>query len=113
MKVTPKDVYKRQNTMSDVNGEYMAADYTTRKVANNETHYTLSLIHIWRGHKIDKIPLLAPIGAYLPYFYHFLNRLYIVKEIDVYKRQVYPHGLAVVCAVHPLQPYKSFAVFAP
>ena len=26
--------------MSDVNGEYMAADYTTRKVANNETHYT-------------------------------------------------------------------------
>ena len=27
-------------TMSDVNGEYMAADYTTRKVANNETHYT-------------------------------------------------------------------------
>ena len=28
------------NTMSDVNGEYMAADYTTRKVANNETHYT-------------------------------------------------------------------------
>lgn len=29
------------NTMSDVNGEYMAADYTTRKVANNETHYTI------------------------------------------------------------------------
>lgn len=28
------------NTMSDVNGEYMAADYTIRKVANNETHYT-------------------------------------------------------------------------
>ena len=28
------------NTMSDVNGEYMAADYTTHKVANNETHYT-------------------------------------------------------------------------
>lgn len=28
------------NTMSDVNGEYIAADYTTRKVANNETHYT-------------------------------------------------------------------------
>lgn len=28
------------NTMSDVSGEYMAADYTTRKVANNETHYT-------------------------------------------------------------------------
>ena len=28
------------NTMSDVNGEYMAADYTTRKVANKETHYT-------------------------------------------------------------------------
>lgn len=28
------------NTMSDMNGEYMAADYTTRKVANNETHYT-------------------------------------------------------------------------
>ena len=34
-----------------------------------------------RGHKIDKIPLLARIGAYLPYFYHFLNRLYIVKEM--------------------------------
>lgn len=30
----------QSNTMSDVNGEYMAADYTTRKVANNETHYT-------------------------------------------------------------------------
>ena len=28
------------NTMSDVNGEYMAADYTTRKVGENETHYT-------------------------------------------------------------------------
>lgn len=28
------------NTMSDVNGEYMAADYTTRKVAGNEIHYT-------------------------------------------------------------------------
>ena len=28
------------NTMSDVNGEYMAADYTTRKVGDNETHYT-------------------------------------------------------------------------
>ena len=28
------------NTMSDVNGEYMAADYTTRKVANHATHYT-------------------------------------------------------------------------
>ena len=36
-----------------------------------------------RGHKIDKIPLLAPIGAYLPYFYHFLNRLYIVKEMPI------------------------------
>ena len=28
------------NTMSDVNGEYMAADYTIRKVGENETHYT-------------------------------------------------------------------------
>ena len=28
------------NTMSDVNGEYMAADYTTRKVADNEVHYS-------------------------------------------------------------------------
>ena len=28
------------NTMSDVNGEYMAADYTARKVGDNETHYT-------------------------------------------------------------------------
>lgn len=28
------------NIMSDVNGEYMAADYTARKVGNNETHYT-------------------------------------------------------------------------
>lgn len=28
------------NTMSDVNGEYMAADYTARKVGGNETHYT-------------------------------------------------------------------------
>lgn len=28
------------NTMSDVNGEYMAADYTTRKVGGNEVHYT-------------------------------------------------------------------------
>ena len=26
--------------MSDVNGEYMAADYTARKVGDNETHYT-------------------------------------------------------------------------
>lgn len=33
--------------------------------------------------KIDKIPLLARIGAYLPYFYHFLNRLYIVKELPI------------------------------
>ena len=28
------------NTMSDVNGEYLAADYTARKVGDNETHYT-------------------------------------------------------------------------
>ena len=28
------------NTMSDVNGEYMAADYTARKVSDGETHYT-------------------------------------------------------------------------
>lgn len=28
------------NIMSDVNGEYMAADYTARKVGDNETHYT-------------------------------------------------------------------------
>ncbi len=28
------------NTMSDVNGEYMAADYSTRKVGAKETHYT-------------------------------------------------------------------------
>lgn len=28
------------NIMSDVNGEYMAADYTARKVRDNETHYT-------------------------------------------------------------------------
>lgn len=28
------------NTMSDVNGEYMAADYTARKVAGHEVHYT-------------------------------------------------------------------------
>lgn len=29
------------NIMSDVNGEYMAADYTARKVGDNETHYTI------------------------------------------------------------------------
>ena len=28
------------NIMSDVNGEYMAGDYTARKVGDNETHYT-------------------------------------------------------------------------
>lgn len=28
------------NTMSDVNGEYMAADYSTRKVGANEVHYS-------------------------------------------------------------------------
>lgn len=28
------------NTMSDVNGEYMAADYTTRRLAEGETHYS-------------------------------------------------------------------------
>lgn len=28
------------NIMSDVNSEYMAADYTARKVGDNETHYT-------------------------------------------------------------------------
>lgn len=38
------------NTMSDVNGEYMAADYTTRKVGSNETHYTtFSLWDTFRG----------------------------------------------------------------
>lgn len=38
------------NTMSDVNGEYMAADYTTRKVAGNEVHYsTFSLWDTFRG----------------------------------------------------------------
>ena len=38
------------NTMSDVNGEYMAADYTTRKVADNEVHYsTFSLWDTFRG----------------------------------------------------------------
>lgn len=34
------------NTMSDVNGEYMAADYTTRKVADNEVHYSTFLYGI-------------------------------------------------------------------
>ena len=38
------------NTMSDVNGEYMAADYTTRKVGSKETHYTtFSLWDTFRG----------------------------------------------------------------
>ena len=38
------------NTMSDVNGEYMAADYTARKVADHETHYTtFSLWDTYRG----------------------------------------------------------------
>lgn len=36
--------------MSDVNGEYMAADYTTRKVADNEVHYsTFSLWDTFRA----------------------------------------------------------------
>ena len=36
--------------MSDVNGEYMAADYTTRKVADNEVHYsTFSLWDTYRA----------------------------------------------------------------
>mgnify|MGYP002972254130 FL=1 len=38
------------NTISDVNGEYMAADYTTRKVADNEVHYsTFSLWDTFRA----------------------------------------------------------------
>lgn len=38
------------NTMSDVNGEYMAADYTTRKTAGNEVHYsTFSLWDTFRA----------------------------------------------------------------
>ena len=38
------------NTMSDVNGEYMAADYTARKVGDNETHYTtFSLWYTFRA----------------------------------------------------------------
>lgn len=38
------------NTMSDVNGEYMAADYTTRKVSGNEVHYsTFSLWDTFRA----------------------------------------------------------------
>lgn len=52
------------NTMSDVNGEYMAADYTTRKVADNEVHYsTFSLWDTFRAAHplytllhIDRIP---------------------------------------------------------
>ena len=28
------------NTMSDVNGEYMASDYVTRSVAKGEVHYS-------------------------------------------------------------------------
>lgn len=36
--------------MSDVNGEYMAADYTTRKVVDNEVHYsTFSLWDTFRA----------------------------------------------------------------
>ena len=31
---------RQPNIMSDVNGEYRAADYTARKVGDNETHYT-------------------------------------------------------------------------
>lgn len=38
------------NTMSDVNGEYMAADYTTRRLAEGETHYsTFSLWDTFRA----------------------------------------------------------------
>ena len=38
------------NTMSDVNGEYMAADYSTRKVGANEVHYsTFSLWDTYRA----------------------------------------------------------------
>ena len=38
------------NTMSDVNGEYMAADYTTHKAVDNEVHYsTFSLWDTFRG----------------------------------------------------------------
>lgn len=38
------------NTMSDVNGEYMAADYTARKVSGNEVHYsTFSLWDTFRA----------------------------------------------------------------
>lgn len=38
------------NTISDVNGEYMAADYTTRRVEDGETHYTtFSLWDTFRG----------------------------------------------------------------
>ncbi len=38
------------NVMSDVNGDYMAPDYTTRHTQNNETHYsTFSLWDTFRG----------------------------------------------------------------
>lgn len=38
------------NTMSDVNGEYMAADYTTRRLEEGETHYsTFSLWDTFRA----------------------------------------------------------------
>lgn len=38
------------NVMSDVNGDYMAADYTTRRVKGNETYYsTFSLWDTFRG----------------------------------------------------------------
>lgn len=38
------------NTISDVNGEYMAADYTTRQLSTNEIHYTtFSLWDTFRG----------------------------------------------------------------
>ena len=38
------------NTMSDVNGDYMAADYATKKVKAGETHYsTFSLWDTYRG----------------------------------------------------------------
>lgn len=38
------------NTMSDVNGEYMASDYVTRSVAKGEVHYsTFSLWDIFRA----------------------------------------------------------------
>lgn len=38
------------NTMNDVNGQYMAADYTTRELPDNDTHYsTFSLWDTYRA----------------------------------------------------------------